>query len=370
MTPHVLNAALLAALAATATAAVAAEPARVPVVYCTDLFHPHDDADDHLDLATLFALPELDVKGVVLDQGAVQRERPGRVALEQMVRLTGRRVPYAVGLTPLNSPTDTGRGQPTEYQAGVELILSVLRASDRPVAVITAGSVRDVVAAFHREPGLLKAKVAGLYVNIGNSAVGGDEWNVGLDRHAYRALFASGLPVWWFPCFPADAAASTYFRFTDFPEALHAAPAGLRRFFVYAMLRLDPAAHDPLAALDADPGDPDRVLAGAPSFRGGKEMWCTPSFLAAAGRTCVRVDGRVVFAPAGAAPPGAQPVAAYEFVPARVAFDDQGKPTAVELGATGSNLKVIRRPDVPRYARAMNEGLADLLARFPAKPGR
>ena len=24
--------------------------ASVPLVYCTDLFHPHDDPDDHLDL--------------------------------------------------------------------------------------------------------------------------------------------------------------------------------------------------------------------------------------------------------------------------------------------------------------------------------
>ena len=41
--------------------------ASVPVIYCTDLFHPHDDPDDHFDLATLFALPELEVKAILLD---------------------------------------------------------------------------------------------------------------------------------------------------------------------------------------------------------------------------------------------------------------------------------------------------------------
>ena len=39
----------------------------VPVIYSTDLYHPHDDPDDHYDLATVFALPELDVKGVIID---------------------------------------------------------------------------------------------------------------------------------------------------------------------------------------------------------------------------------------------------------------------------------------------------------------
>jgi hypothetical protein len=51
----------------------------VPVIYCMDLFHPHGDPDDHFDLATLYAMPELDIKGVVLDQGRKQLEQPGMV---------------------------------------------------------------------------------------------------------------------------------------------------------------------------------------------------------------------------------------------------------------------------------------------------
>ena len=49
----------------------------VPVIYCTDLFQPHDDPDDHFDLATLYAMPELDIKGVVLDQGRNNWSAPG-----------------------------------------------------------------------------------------------------------------------------------------------------------------------------------------------------------------------------------------------------------------------------------------------------
>ena len=79
-------------------AAVAEAGRTVPVIYCTDLFHPHDDPDDHFDLATLYAMPELDIKGVVLDQGRKQLERLGRIPVSQMNRITGRKVPAVIGL--------------------------------------------------------------------------------------------------------------------------------------------------------------------------------------------------------------------------------------------------------------------------------
>ena len=107
----------------------------VPVIYCTDLFHPHDDPDDHFDLATLYAMPELDIKGVVLDQGQKQLERPGRIPVSQLNRITGRNVPAVIGLaTPLTSPDDKALDQPAQFQQGVELILRTLRDSARPVS--------------------------------------------------------------------------------------------------------------------------------------------------------------------------------------------------------------------------------------------
>ena len=54
------------------TDASAAE--KVPIVYSTDLFHPHADPDDHYDLACLFALEEFDIRGIILDLGG--RSRP------------------------------------------------------------------------------------------------------------------------------------------------------------------------------------------------------------------------------------------------------------------------------------------------------
>ena len=63
---------------------VRAEGQSVPVLYSTDLLHPHDDPDDHYDLACLFALREFDVRGIVLDLGERQAERSGEPAVRQM----------------------------------------------------------------------------------------------------------------------------------------------------------------------------------------------------------------------------------------------------------------------------------------------
>ena len=203
---------------------------RVPVIYSTDLFHPHDDPDDHYDLATLFAIAEFDIKAIILDLGDRQKQRPGRVPLEQMMRLTGRRVPYAMGLPgKLKSPSDKGLDQPAEDQRGIELLLKTLGEAEAGVTIITAGSLRDLCAAFNREPGLLKAKVARVYVNIGatDTTV---EWNVNLDLNAYLGLMRSGLPIWWCPCLPMRVNEhSTFWKFrqSDILEGLPASAAEL-----------------------------------------------------------------------------------------------------------------------------------------------
>ena len=174
----------------------AAEAMRsVPVIYCTDLFHPHDDPDDHFDLATLYAMPELDIQGIVLDQGWKQLERPGCIPVSQMNKITGRKVPAAIGLAdPLKSPDDQALDQPAQFQGAVELIVRTLRASARPVCIATAGSVRDVVCAFNREPGLFQTNVAMVLAFIGEASDAKfQEYNVGLDPLGVCGADAVGL---------------------------------------------------------------------------------------------------------------------------------------------------------------------------------
>lgn len=337
--------------------AIAAD--RVPVIYSTDLLHPHDDPDDHYDLATLMALPQLDVQAVVLDLGERQKARNGMVPVEQMIRLTGRRFPYSTGLAEkLKSPTDTALDQPRYEQQGVELILRAIRSADRPVTIITAGSLRDTVAAFNREPGLFRARVARLYINIGTAATTGPvEWNVTLDANAFVRLTKSGLPVYWCPCLPmGDDPHSTYWRFKQ-GEVLDGLPRPLLNFFVYALQQVPVKELDPLDALSMDLRPFRHLLASTE-----RNMWCTASFIDAAGLCVVKKNGRFVMVEKSEKA-AATPI--FEFVPARVDIDEQGKTKAITPDPQAT-LRVFTAADHAQYNAAMTECLKTLLQRFPA----
>lgn len=253
---------------------------RVPVIYTTDLFHPYGDPDDHYDLATLFALPELDVRAIVIDmpQYLDRVMQPGIPALRQMFELAGREVPHAIGMhEPLETPDDDARERADSQQKGVELILATLRASDEKVVIFCTGSLADVAAAYNREPALLRAKLRALYVNGGIGPDGiQEEYNVRCDQNAFLRVMTSELPLVWFPCFGREEYRS-YFRVTD-EAMISASPPKLQRFFVYALAR---STDDPLAFLQ---GTTETLPTG---FR---NMWCTPAFLHAAGRKVYRTE--------------------------------------------------------------------------------
>ncbi len=342
--------------------------AGVPVIYCTDLFHPHDDPDDHFDLATLFSLPELEVKAIVLDQGEKQLKRPGSIPLRQMMRLSGREVPFAIGLgQKLGSPADDGRGQPAEFQAAVNLMLKTLRESSDPVTIISAGSVRDVCAAWNREPALMKQKVARLYLNIGSADSGQSEYNVDLDPQAYIGLLRSGLPLYLCFCLPmsqensSNALYSTWWRFRQ-SEVLPSASRELQNFFIYALQECAPEELDPLDALHADLR-PWRQLV----WQMDRNMWCTASFLHAAGREVRKINGGWTTSSQPAA--NAEASTPFAFVPARVQVDKTGK-TRWETGADTPNVHLFKVVSSGQYAPAMRDCLRELLQRMPRVKAR
>jgi len=321
----------------------ASAPSSIPLVYCTDLFHPHDDPDDHLDLATVFALPEFDIKAILLDQGDKQIRKPGRIPVEQMLAMTGRRVPYASGLgAKLRVPTDKALDQPAEFQGAIELFLKVLRDSDRPVRVVAVGSVRDLAAAFNRQPDLIRKKVEALYLVIGNAKIGGKEYNVDLDRQAFRGVLASKLPIYWFPCFPADNRLSSYWKLAHYSDLLETAPLPLIDFFLYMLHRIDPADIDPVKALGMDFRPWRRYFWGQP-----KEMWSTAAILLAAGRT--------------------KDAGLYHFEPALTDIDNEGRTDRLTYNPADANVQAFVLEDVSRYGAAMTAALRELFHDFPVR---
>ena len=315
--------------------AAACAEGTVPILYTTDLLHPYADPDDHFDIATLFGMPEFDIRGVVFDLGPVGKDRPGIVALRQMLHLTGKEVPFATGLLEcLSSPDDTGRDQPEEAQRGVELILRTLEASPKPMVVFTAGSLRDLAAALNRHGDLCRAKISRLYINAGH--VGGDyEYNVDLDPHAYVRVLNSGLPVYLVPCFGPDGYES-YWKFTH-REVLDQASVEIQNFFVYALTQADPAQRDPLQAL----AEPLSESLRQEIWGQERNMWCTGALLHAAGRT-----GET-----------------FSFKEMEVRVEASGRSTLVSSGI-GRPMKVFHVDKPGEYRAEMLSALKEALAAF------
>ncbi len=345
---------------------------KVPILYSTDLHHPHMDPDDHFDLATLFAMPEFDVRGIVLDCGGHQQEAPGKIPVSQILHLRARKVPYAIGLAePLRSAADAGRDQPGQFQPGVRLILDALRESPEKLTVFTTGSLRDVAAAFNREPELLRRKIARLYINIGNPSIDKEnrryEYNVNLDQRAYVCIMQSGLPIYWCPCFDGTiwerGVHGTYWKF-DQRSVLENAPEGLQNWIIFALEK--PRGSDPIAFLSApqDPAARTRV------WKMTRNMWCTAPFIHAAGRRVyLRSEGDyVALPPLEARQSGLSQsvVNVFDFVPMKVAVkgDSEGAVSVnLKTDAAESNGYVFQGISSD-YDRILTSCLKNLLADF------
>lgn len=331
----------------------------VPVIYCSDLFHPPDDPDDWFDLATVFSIDELDVRGIVLDQGEKQMRKPGRIPIEQMMAITDKKVASACGLpNKLKSPSDKGLDQPERFQEGVKLIINVLQKSEKKVTLIAVGSLRDVCAAFNRAPQLLKEKIARLYIIAGNSG-GGNEYNVGLDPHAYVGVMRSGLPIYWLPCFGREPFVSKWaFKQGDL---LGGWSVKMQNYFAYGLMKLDPEKVDPVLALQ-------KPIAGEVKKRVwamNRSMWSTASFIDAAGRTMVVKAGRWRVLPRSH--PGEKPVKknpVFRFVPAKVTVSDEARTRFedIELNSSEPNMHIFRfEGTLSDYNEAMKQSLDGLL---------
>ena len=294
---------------------------KVPVIYCTDLFHPHDDPDDHFDIAVLYSLEELDIRGIILDQGKKQDSRPGRIPIEQMNCLTGREVPYAVGLSePLKSPDDPAVNELDRYQEGVGLILDILETTSDPVTIVTVGSLRDVAAAFNRKPALFRKRVSRLMIFIGEASAGTREWNVGLDPNAFIRIMNSGLPVWWIPCFDGgnfkNKGNASFWRAGQADLLMYASDR-VMNFFIYALLKKDQPDYLDFLGDKVDDKDKEQVLSGM------RNLWCAAVFTAAAGRKIIKKDGDWISVPDYYSSGEAQICEVFRFVPVTLYVDEQ-----------------------------------------------
>jgi hypothetical protein len=272
----------------------------IPLVHITDLYHPPQDPDDHIDLATVAALHEYDLKGVILDttrrfllaspEGFDIQRDPGFIPVIQIGYLLGRSIPVATGPTlPLTRPADDVSDRPPREQAGVTLLLNILEDSREEVVVSVVGSARVLTAAYNRSPELVGARVRTVLLNAGSTGGPKREWNVDLDPEAYVGLWRSGLPIHWYPCatetgaFNPEHERGTYWKTTHAEIFRDLAPS-LRSWFAYAFSPGNSG--DIIAALSGTgpPGSWERILAEK------RNMWATASLVMGAGRVLAKTS--------------------------------------------------------------------------------
>ncbi len=347
---------------AAAASSSAAKP--IPFIHTTDLYNPPQDPDDHVDLATVYALPELDLRAVILDPSRrfVGQLDPGFVPVVQMNFLSGRAVPVAAGpIDPLRSSSDAAEDRPRREQAGIELLLDALRRSAEPAFVSVVGSARVVAAAWNREPQLLRQKVRAVLVNAGaTTGKPGSEWNVDLDVQAWVALMRSRLPILWYPCTGEHGATgldahNTYWSVSH-RQLFAGLPRPLRAYFDYAFNHH--ARGDIIRALSelGSGASWDKLLMDR------RNMWSTASLILAAGRVLAQTsEGWRFIAKEQAGGLKLQPLA---MLPIACEVDDAGV-VGWSAKPEPSNVRIFHRKPDEEHVRAMGEATNALFRQMP-----
>ena len=255
----------------------------IPVIYSTDLYHPAMDPDDNFDLACLFSIREFDIKAIIIDNAARIPVTPGIIPIEQIEHISGRSVPYAVGLKDnLKSMEDDGAAQ-KDFSRGVQLILNTLDKSKKPVTLITVGSLRDVAAAINANPGLCRKKIDRIFVFAGDATVRDPkvfrEYNVDLDTLAFARVMNSGLNIFWVPCFDGGAGKNngrSSYIISDREKLFASASPRLMNYFRFCLLAKKDSLYTDALTRPADPEEIKTITYKQEAGR--RNLWCSHIF--------------------------------------------------------------------------------------------
>jgi pyrimidine-specific ribonucleoside hydrolase len=350
------------------------EPGRAPtapkvaLIDTTDLYHPPQDSGDNFDLVAACAIPEVDLRAVILDATEKYRRPPegprdpGFIPVLQLNSIFGRNVPC--GTTPylaMKSPGDTMLEAPPFQQAGIELLLETLRHGADKVEITVFGSARAVAVAYNREPELLRQRVRRIHLCAGASSPDFLEWNVVLDPHAFVRLLRSDLPVAIYPCATKDGPfaygrQNCFWKLPQlsFVENMH---RPLRAYLAYAFTGSNRP--DFLRAVEEAPSAPALQAIG----RQPHNLWETAVWLQVAGRRLVqRADGHFRILPAKEILP-TDTVLPSDLRPCRLEVRDNGAFT-FQLTDQPTNVLIYDRGDPVKNEQALREALPALYLSF------
>ncbi len=335
---------------------------KIPMIHATDLYHIHNDPDDHWDLATIYALgysEAVDLLGILLDYPT----RPGLgdpdvMGVAQMNYYTGLVVPSVVG-TPyeMTKREDTlSQGSKIELQ-GVNWLIETLRKSASPVVINIVGGATNVAVALKKDPSVFKKKCKAIYLNAGSANSMTDkklEYNVKLNPLAYAAIFDAPCPVYWMPCMTRTNVMEvgeygTYYRFLQ-KEILPDLPEKLQNFFLFMFGQKK--SHEWFTYLNGK-SDQELLTQHGNAIR---HMWCTAGFIHAAGNK-VTAEGDIV-------PASSARASVFSFLPVNVSCNDLGF-ADWKIDNNSRNRFIFHVNDLANYQKAMTIAMKKLLLQLP-----
>lgn len=302
---------------------------KASIIVITDLYHPYQDPGDNFDLIMPYALPELDLKAIILDVTDAFRKpvadhptlwpdprgprEAGIIPIMQLNYIFNRNIPFACGpFNEMKNVTDKMLHLPAFQEAGINLLLNTLRESQHPVEIVSFGSARPIAVAYNREPELLRKKVKLIHLSAGTAspdyklgldkganAIPGGEWNVALDVNAFICVLRSDLPIAIYPCAGKDGGFvldknNTYWRMPNL-EFIRKMDIKLQRYLNYNFLKV--LRYDFLRAMDVGQTGDSVVIAN--HFPAPHHIWETAIWMAVSNRKLVqRVNGDYLLIPA------------------------------------------------------------------------
>lgn len=329
----------------------------IHTIHETDLFRPHQDPDDHWDLACQFSLAHMGLhrlQGVMIDHppGFVKGD-PDIQAVQQLNVLTGLHTPVGIG-----APDDAK----TAASSGAAMLLEALEHTPEPVTIHIVGSSRDVAQALQANRPLFAAKCRAVYLNAGSGNQNGRlEYNVELDPASYAAIFSAPCPVYWMPCFDTVpdwgvedmrvGRYGTFYRFLQ-KDILEKLSPRMQNYFLSMLTQKTDSRW--LAALNG-PVDQDALAEYGGRLR---NMWCTGGLLHAVG-LCVSLQGNI-------APSGENPAdEVFGFTPIHVQCDVDGYTEWAACPAGETDRYLFTVMDTSAYPQAMTHAMRSLLEQLP-----
>ncbi len=358
---------------------------RIPVIDITDLYHPPQDFGDTVDLILPYAVPEIDLLGVLFDVSQRYRKKyigegeqgwyndptggrePGVIPVWQLNYLFDRAVPCApCPFVPMARKTDPQTNRGVFENQGIQLFKILLEQSTQPVEVVSFGSARAIAVAMNQFPDLLRKKVKRIHLCAGSYPPGQMlEWNVKLDPEAFIRVISDDVPIYIYPCASEGNAFAmgNYNTFWLMPnlEFMKEMDPLLLRFLVYAHSRSNRI--DFLQVLEEEPLEADKNAL----FQRAHNVWETDVWLEVTKRILVqRADGsyQIILPTERKA---SDRLVSGNFIPIKFKPFPDGN---FEIDQTSDDTphRIFYRPNPEEHQQALRQALPQLYKSFRTRP--